>query len=35
VLRRGLSDAGRMPTQAAPLPKRGRPAKQDGAPAPD
>ena len=25
VLRRALSDAGRMPKQAAPLPKRGRP----------
>ena len=25
VLRRALSEAGRMPTQAAPLPKRGRP----------
>lgn len=30
VLRRALSEAGRMPTQAAPLPRRGRPpAKQD------
>jgi len=27
--RRALSEAGRMPKQAAPLPKRGRPAKQD------
>ena len=26
LLRRALSDAGRMPKQAAPLPKRGRPA---------
>ena len=26
VLRRALSDAGRMPKQAAPLPKRGRPS---------
>ncbi len=25
VLRRALSEAGRMPTKAAPLPKRGRP----------
>ena len=25
LLRRALSDAGRMPKQAAPLPKRGRP----------
>ncbi len=25
VLRRALSEAGRMPHQAAPLPKRGRP----------
>jgi hypothetical protein len=25
ILRRALSDAGRMPRQAAPLPKRGRP----------
>jgi len=25
LLRRALSDAGRLPTQAAPLPKRGRP----------
>ena len=29
LLRRALADAGRMPKQAAPLPKRGRPAKQD------
>jgi hypothetical protein len=28
LLRRALADAGRMPKQAAPLPKRGRPAKQ-------
>jgi len=29
-LRRALSDAGRLPKQAAPLPKRGRPrAKSD------
>jgi hypothetical protein len=26
LLRRALSDAGRMPTRVAPLPKRGRPA---------
>jgi hypothetical protein len=25
LLRRALSDAGRLPTQTAPLPKRGRP----------
>jgi hypothetical protein len=25
LLRRALSDAGRLPTQAGPLPKRGRP----------
>jgi hypothetical protein len=25
ILRRALSDAGRMPKRAAPLPKRGRP----------
>jgi len=30
LLRRALSDAGRLPKQAAPLPKRGRPrAKRD------
>ncbi len=30
LLRRALTDAGRMPQQAAPLPKRGRPpATQD------
>ena len=27
LLRRALDDAGRMPRQAAPLPKRGRPPK--------
>ena len=27
VLRRALNDAGRMPRQAAPLPRRGRPPK--------
>jgi hypothetical protein len=25
LLRRALADAGRMPTHAAPIPKRGRP----------
>ena len=29
LLRRALRDAGRMPEQVGPLPKRGRPAKQD------
>jgi hypothetical protein len=28
LLRRALSEAGRMPQQAAPLPKRGRPPAQ-------
>jgi hypothetical protein len=27
LLRRALADAGRMPKQAAPLPKRGRPRR--------
>ncbi len=27
LLRRALDDAGRMPRQAAPIPKRGRPPK--------
>ncbi|HEY1971326.1 MAG TPA: hypothetical protein VGH89_25450 [Pseudonocardia sp.] len=27
LLRRALTDTGRMPTRAAPLPKRGRPPK--------
>ena len=27
LLRRALSDAGRMPRQAAPMPRRGRPPK--------
>jgi hypothetical protein len=27
LLRRALSDAGRMPRQAGPIPKRGRPPK--------
>jgi hypothetical protein len=27
LLRRALNDAGRMPRQARPLPKRGRPPK--------
>ena len=30
ILRRALSDAGRMPRQAAPLPKRGRPRIRPG-----
>lgn len=29
LLRRALSDAGRMPKQAGPLPKRGRPRSQN------
>ena len=29
LLRRALSDAGRMPQQAGPLPKRGRPRTTD------
>jgi hypothetical protein len=29
LLRRALTDAGRMPKQAAPLPKRGRPPAAD------
>lgn len=29
LLRRALSDAGRMPKQAGPLPKRGRPRAQN------
>ena len=29
LLRRALTDAGRMPKQAAPLPKRGRPRVAD------
>jgi hypothetical protein len=29
LLRRALADAGRMPKQAAPLPKRGRPRSSD------
>ena len=28
LLRRALGDAGRMPTQAQPVPKRGRPPNQ-------
>jgi hypothetical protein len=28
LLRRALTDAGRMPQQAAPVPKRGRPPKR-------
>jgi hypothetical protein len=30
VLRRALSDAGRMPHHAGPLPKRGRPPTRSG-----
>ena len=30
LLRRALDDAGRMPKQAAPLPKRGRPPAATG-----
>jgi hypothetical protein len=30
LLRRALSDAGRMPKKAAPLPKRGRPRTTSG-----
>jgi hypothetical protein len=30
ILRRALSDAGRMPKRAAPLPKRGRPRTRPG-----
>jgi hypothetical protein len=29
LLRRALADAGRMPKQAAPIPKRGRPRSSD------
>jgi hypothetical protein len=29
LLRRALTDAGRMPTKAGPLPKRGRPPARD------
>jgi hypothetical protein len=32
VLRRALADAGRMPKQAAPLPRRGRPRKGEQEP---
>jgi hypothetical protein len=34
LLRRALSDAGRMPTHAAPPPKRGRPRAGDKEPSP-
>ncbi|MZE78699.1 hypothetical protein [Streptomyces xinghaiensis] len=37
LLRRALSDAGRLPKTARPIPKRGRPPKsgaEDGGPAP-
>ena len=30
LLRRALAEAGRMPKQAGPLPKRGRPRADDG-----
>jgi hypothetical protein len=30
LLRRALAEAGRMPKQAAPLPKRGRPRASEG-----
>jgi hypothetical protein len=30
ILRRALTDAGRMPKHAAPLPKRGRPRTRPG-----
>jgi hypothetical protein len=30
LLRRALTDAGRMPKQAAPLPRRGRPRAEAG-----
>jgi hypothetical protein len=33
LLRRALSDAGRMPKQAAPLPRRGRPRAGEREPA--
>ncbi|HEY8685667.1 MAG TPA: hypothetical protein VIO57_08685 [Chloroflexota bacterium] len=33
LLRRALADAGRMPKQAAPLPRRGRPRVDEGEPA--
>ncbi|MGH9103404.1 MAG: hypothetical protein ACRDYD_10565 [Acidimicrobiales bacterium] len=32
LLRRALKDAGRMPRQAAPLPRRGRPRAGEGQP---
>jgi hypothetical protein len=35
VLRRALADAGRMPKQAGPLPKRGRPRSSDAQLDPD
>ncbi|HLP22428.1 MAG TPA: hypothetical protein VK139_00075 [Microbacteriaceae bacterium] len=31
ILRRALRDANRMPPSAAPIPKRGRPGKAEGA----
>ena len=32
LLRRALADAGRMPTHAAPIPRRGRPRTSDRTP---
>ncbi|CAN5326080.1 hypothetical protein BH11ACT1_BH11ACT1_22480 [soil metagenome] len=34
LLRRALTDAGRMPKHAAPIPPRGRPRTRDEAPPP-
>jgi hypothetical protein len=34
LLRRALTDAGRMPTHAAPIPQRGRPRTGDQTPPP-
>ncbi len=34
LLRRALADAGRMPSHAAPMPRRGRPRTADPAPQP-
>lgn len=34
LLRRALADAGRMPSHAAPIPRRGRPRTSDQPPAP-
>jgi hypothetical protein len=35
LLRRALSEAGRMPSQAAPIRKRGRPPNESGVPDPE